>query len=107
MLELVKNLFMSKASESLQEAITSGALLVDVRTPVEFASGSVRGAINIPLNELLKELPKLKNHNTIVVFCRSGARSGRAKRLLEQNGCTQVVNGGMWQDVDVAVRVHN
>ena len=107
MLEIVKTLFIPKDSESLNEAIKTGALLVDVRTPAEFASGSVRGAINIPLDELLRKLTKLKTHNRIVVFCRSGARSGRAKRLLEQHGCSQVVNGGTWQDVDVAVRLYS
>lgn len=103
--KLIKTLFMSHTSKAQHKTIPSEALLVDVRTPAEFASGSVPGAINVPLDGLLTQLPKLKRHNHIVVFCRSGARSAQAKRLLEQNGCAQVVNGGTWQDVNDAVRV--
>ena len=49
--------------------------LVDVRTPEEFNSGSVDGAINIPLSVLEQELSQFKNKENIIVFCRSGARS--------------------------------
>jgi rhodanese-related sulfurtransferase len=72
---------------------------VDVRTPAEFAQGSVKGAVNIPLDQIEKELAKFKGKKNIVVFCRSGNRSSNAKAILEQNGIINVTNGGSWEDV--------
>ena len=76
------------------ECVKNGALIVDVRSNWEFSSGSVPGAINIPLEELPQKLTKLKNKKDIVCFCRSGARSGSAKGFLEQRGFKNVHNGG-------------
>jgi rhodanese-related sulfurtransferase len=58
-------------------------------------SGShIKGSVNIPLAKLPFELAKFKNKKTIVVCCQSGGRSEQAKAILEQNGFTNVVNGG-------------
>ena len=77
---------------------------VDVRTPAEFAQGSVKGAINIPLNQIENQLAKFKGKKNIVVFCRSGSRSSQAKAILEQNGFTNVANGGSWEDVNAKLK---
>jgi phage shock protein E len=79
------------------------AILVDVRTPEEFASGTVNGAINIPVDELESQLTKLNKDAEIVVFCRSGSRSARAAAILEKNGFKHVFNGGTWQQVNSKV----
>lgn len=83
----------------LEQAIKDGALLVDVRSPAEFRSGSVPGAINIPLDTITQQLSRFKGAKNIVVFCRSGNRSRMAEQILKQNGYTMVVNGGTWQQV--------
>lgn len=75
------------------------SFLVDVRTPQEFSEGSVKGAVNIPLSEIESRIDEFKDKKQIVVFCRSGSRSTEAKRILEANGITGVVNGGPWQKV--------
>lgn len=93
----------SSSQEQLKEVINSKAFLVDVRTPSEFAAGSVKGAVNIPLDKLSSQLDKFKKKEQIVVFCRSGSRSGQAKRVLEQNGFKNVTNGGTWQSVQAAL----
>lgn len=70
-----------------QRLVKQGALLLDVRTPGEFASGHVSGAKNIPVQELgsrLKELPP--KGQTIVVYCQSGGRSASASSVLRQAG---------------------
>jgi rhodanese-related sulfurtransferase len=72
---------------------------VDVRTPGEFAQGSVTGAVNIPLDQVQNRIGEFKGKEEIVVFCRSGNRSSQAKAILEQNGITNVINGGSWEDV--------
>ena len=87
----------------LQEAIKENAFLVDVRTPAEFSCGSVKGAVNIPLDQLPGQLSRFKGKQNIVVFCRSGNRSGQAKSILEQNGFRNIINGGAWQNVDQIV----
>ncbi len=99
MLNLLKNLLGHGDSAELSQAIKDGAYLVDVRTPGEYASGSVKGAVNIPLDKLQAELPKLKSKKNIVVFCRSGGRSGQAKAILNNSGFTNVMNGGTWENV--------
>lgn len=80
----------------LEKAIQEGAFLVDVRTPSEFKSGSVKGATNIPLNQLSNKMSKFKNKKHIVVFCQSGMRSGQARRILKSNGFEDTINGGTW-----------
>lgn len=103
MLGIFKNLFGQKDNTELKEVLVDNAYLVDVRTPSEFASGSVKGAVNIPLDKISGQLSKFKGKKNIVVFCRSGNRSGQAKSILEKNGFDNVVNGGTWQNVNSAI----
>lgn len=79
------------------------AFLVDVRTPQEYAEGTVEGSTNIPLNEIEQRLAEFKDKGQIVVFCRSGSRSAQAEAILRKHGFTNVVNGGSWQQVRAVV----
>jgi len=99
-MNILQSLFGGGETIDLKSIIEEGAFLVDVRTPGEFAGGHVSGSVNIPLNNLPAQLGKFKNKKNIVVFCRSGNRSGQAKIILEQNGFTRVVNGGSWERVN-------
>jgi len=103
MFGVLKSLFGQSDNTALNEAINEGAFLVDVRTPGEFASGSVKGAVNIPLDRIQSQLAKFKDKKRIVVFCRSGARSSQAKSILDSNNVPNVINGGTWQNVSEAV----
>ncbi|REG87066.1 rhodanese-like domain-containing protein [Algoriphagus antarcticus] len=96
-------IFGSKDNSQLKEVIEDGAFLVDVRSSGEFASGSVKGAINIPLDRIGSQLAKFKGKKNIVVFCQSGNRSGQAKSILEKNGVQNVINGGSWSNVNQCV----
>ena len=70
-------------------------MIVDVRTVQEFAGGAYPGAVNIPLDEIQKNINKFGNHSReITVYCASGARSAYAQRILQQLGFTNVKNGG-------------
>lgn len=100
-------LFGNTDNSQLTEVIKDGAFLVDVRTPVEFADGSVKGAVNVPLDTVSSQLAKFKDKKNIVVFCRSGNRSGQVKSILEQNGFQNVINGGTWQNVNKVVNQEN
>lgn len=74
---------------------TEFATIVDVRTPEEFKTGHINGAINIPLDKLQERLDEFRQMpKPILAYCRSGARSGMAVGILKQNGIDQAVNGG-------------
>ena len=77
------------------------AILVDVRTPAEFAEGHLPGALNVELDRLADLAPSLlpdKNAH-LLVYCRSGNRSGFAVSMLKNQGYSRLVNmtGGIVQ----------
>lgn len=80
---------------------TGEVVYVDVRTPEEFAAGHVQGAINIPHTEMRERHEELDRYDDeqIVVYCRSGRRSGIAQRILQEEGFTNVENGGGLSDL--------
>jgi phage shock protein E len=100
---IFSNFFRNADNKDLVEVLGKGAFLVDVRTPAEFSGGSVKGAVNIPLETIPRQLAKFRNKQNIVVFCKSGGRSGQAKSILEQNGFQHIINGGSWQNVQQLV----
>jgi phage shock protein E len=82
-------------SKIVHDKIKAGALVVDVRTLGEFASGAYSGATNIPLCDVGKRLAEFGDRKrSVVIYCRSGSRSGQAKAILERNGFADVTNGG-------------
>jgi NADPH-dependent 2,4-dienoyl-CoA reductase/sulfur reductase-like enzyme/rhodanese-related sulfurtransferase len=82
--------------EKTAEKVSSGPIVVDVRTRGEFSTGAVPGAVNIPLDELERRLDELGSDTArdIVVYCASGARSAYAQKMLMQLGFRNVRNGG-------------
>ena len=66
--------------------VAEGALLLDVRSPQEFAAGHIDGAKNIPVDELPRRIAGLDPATPIVVYCQSGMRSARAKKALQAAG---------------------
>ncbi|MEK7346703.1 MAG: rhodanese-like domain-containing protein [Pseudomonadota bacterium] len=71
-------------------------LIIDVRSPGEFASGHVRGSVNVPLDRFAEEIAhQVPDKSTAVVLCcASGGRSGMACNFMQQMGYQQVSNGG-------------
>src|SRR5690606_27195082 len=81
-----------------KQLIKEGAIILDVRSKGEFSRGHVKNSINIPVDELNKNLSKLKDKNkSIICCCASGMRSGAAQKILASNGYKTVFNGGSWQ----------
>jgi len=90
---------MSSLKEIVNHAQTS---IVDVRTIMEYQSGHVEGAVNIPLDEVQSRINEFeKMSKPIVVYCRSGARSGMAMSILKQSGINEVYNGGGLADMQM------
>lgn len=78
-------------SAEAHRLVEAGALLLDVRTPAEFAAGHVAGAVNIPVQELRERLAELPaKEQPVVVYCRSGARSASATAMLREAGHTAI-----------------
>ena len=79
---------------------TKEVTLVDVRTPLEFQGGSLFGAINIPMNEVVARIDELKKMEPLIVFCRSGNRSEHVMHYLRNQGIEEVWNGGGWIELN-------
>jgi NADPH-dependent 2,4-dienoyl-CoA reductase/sulfur reductase-like enzyme/rhodanese-related sulfurtransferase len=73
-------------------ACGSDCLIVDVRTPVEFAADSIDSAVNIPLDELRERLNELPEDKNIILYCGIGLRAYIACRILMQKGYENVFN---------------
>jgi rhodanese-related sulfurtransferase len=84
---------------NLQEVISKGAVIVDVRSKGEYQSGHLRNSINLPVDNLEQNIKKLKKDKAIITCCASGARSASAMRILKSNGFGQVYNGGSWNSL--------
>ncbi|MCL2919501.1 rhodanese-like domain-containing protein [Shewanella litorisediminis] len=83
------------------QLIEQGAMLVDVRTPEEYAAGHLEGAINIPYEVIATEFAKraIDKDTSVVLYCRSGRRSGVANDALNAAGFTRVYNGGGYESL--------
>jgi phage shock protein E len=83
------------SSQELEKLLNlEEAILIDVRTADEFATGAIPGALNIPYDELAGNLPTTNRDEQIVVYCRSGRRSGIARKTLESLGFKNVLDFG-------------
>lgn len=84
------------AADVARKHLAQGALVIDVRSAAEFSSGHLPGAINVPLDELQQNLPRLVKDakQVLLLHCLSGTRSGIAKRQLNGMGHTNVFNLG-------------
>jgi rhodanese-related sulfurtransferase len=65
-------------------------VIVDVRTVTEFDDGHIDGAINIPVDEIGDKLDELDKDDELLVYCRTGNRSGRAVGILKDAGYTRI-----------------
>ena len=72
-----------------------GALILDVRTPREFAQGHAEGALNLPLDRIAQEAGRLDKRQPLLVCCASGARSAVAASQLRAEGF-EALNAGPW-----------
>lgn len=74
--------------------IKEDSVIIDVRTPAEFADGHVEGAINMDLEGGVfeEEFASLDPSQSYIVYCRTGRRSGVAHSILKDNGFTDVID---------------
>lgn len=83
--------------------------IIDVREPSEYQGGHIKGARNIPPDQLIKGASKLSDiakDSTIIVYCRSGSRSAVAINILSGLGYTNVINGINKEQVESKFGLH-
>lgn len=86
----------SKAN--IREVVNSSDVtLVDVRIPEQYAAGTAKNAINIPLAEIQNNIETLKGKK-VVVFCNKGVQADQAMEILKKNG-VEAYDGTSWKNV--------
>ncbi|CAG0926257.1 unnamed protein product, partial [Notodromas monacha] len=80
----------NSTNKTPQQAYHEGAVLIDVRTPEEFALGHMSGSINIPLQIIDQNIAEIRiMKKPVVLVCRSGRRSAQAQSILLEQGLTE------------------
>lgn len=97
MYKALKQLFGIGPGVDYGRLIREGAIVLDVRTPLEFGQAHIAGAINIPIETLRDNMHQLANkHRPIIACCVDGSKSWYAKNLLDANGYRHVYDAGNW-----------
>lgn len=100
MFDTIKNLFGLDKTD-YAELVKNGAIIVDVRSKGEFASGHIKNSNNIPVDQLANNLSRLKDKNKpVITCCASGMRSSTAQNILKNAGYAEVYNGGGWMSLN-------
>ncbi len=90
----------NKMESVIKEYLAKGAVILDVRTQMEWDEGHSEGAEHIVLNLIPLKVEEIKALNKpVIAVCKSGGRSGQAAQFLSSHG-VDIVNGGPWQHVD-------
>lgn len=86
----VKNISINEVPENLKKK----AVLVDVRTPGEYAEGHLPEALNIDVNtdHFTERIAKIRKNKAVLLYCRSGHRSARAAAIMDSLGYRKVYN---------------
>ena len=76
--------------------VAQGTVIIDVRTPAEFAGGHLEGAVNIDVQsgDFASAISQLPTDDTYIIYCKSGNRSGQAMTQMTSLGFTDMVNAG-------------
>lgn len=79
--------------------LAEGTIIIDVRTPAEFATGHLEGALNIDVqgSDFASQVSQLDPTQSYFIYCRSGNRSGQAISQMSNMGFSTMTNGGSVQ----------
>lgn len=82
--------------EQLHQFLARGAQLIDVRSTMEYNQGALNGAINLPINTIQSSIESIDKSKPVLLYCRSGARSGMVQQFLISLGFQDVYNIGSY-----------
>ena len=84
------------AAAEAKQLIDSGAQLLDIRTEAEYEAGHIPGARHVPLADVPKESTGLAKNHPVILYCRSGNRSGPAADAFAASGWdAHSIEGGL------------
>lgn len=91
-------------TEYKQQATTQQGVVIDVRTQEEFASGHLQGAEHADLlnGDFAKSIESLDKDKTYYLYCKTGNRSGKAAKLMQDAGFKNVFNIGGYEELKSA-----
>jgi len=93
--------FGDKSIQIAEFIIKKEAIIIDVRSYEEFASGHIKNSKNIPLQIIESKITDIiKLNKPVIVCCKSGMRSAQAASILKRNGI-ESMNGGGWQSLQL------
>ena len=89
-----------KHAEQPAAVLQSGSVLLDVRSPEEFAAGHLQGAVNIPHDRIAEEIAAAVPDKSVqvILYCRSGRRADTALKTMQAMGYENVSNYGGLED---------
>lgn len=101
---ILSSLFGNK-KKKIDDFISRGAIIVDVRSREEYESGAIPGSKHIPVQNIESQCTTIKQWNKpVICVCASGGRSASATTLLKSKG-VDVLNGGTWVSVNKLVSI--
>lgn len=93
------NFLFGKKNNKIQDFLSKGAIIIDVRSNGEYKSGAIPNSKNIPLQNITSKIQNIKSYKKpIITCCASGMRSGSAAAILKAHNI-EVVNGGNWTNL--------
>lgn len=109
--KIYQTVSVEKFSQLLEQ--NASAFIIDVRTPQEFNSGHITGAVNVDIYDanFKTVLSKLDKSRKVLVYCKSGGRSSSAMEMMKEMGFSEVynLNGGMlaWSNANQPIENAN
>ncbi|PFG33232.1 rhodanese-like domain-containing protein [Sanguibacter antarcticus] len=100
-------LTLSSCADAEQVTVPDDAIIIDVRTPAEYAEGHLEGAqlLDLTGGELAAAIPTLDQDAEYFVYCKSGNRSGQATQLMTDAGITDITDLGSMTDAAEATQI--
>jgi phage shock protein E len=93
--------------DTARNLLDKGAQVIDVRSEQEFRERHLPGAVNVPLDRLSREIPRLApdKEQSLLLHCLSGARSGMGTNMLKKMGYTNAFNLGSYGRAERIINV--
>ena len=89
-------LFGDNKADNVSAYLKKEAILLDVRTKIEYDNAHIKNALHVPLQEIKENIDKIKQLNKpIITYCQSGMRSRNATKILRLEGIDAINGGGM------------
>lgn len=95
---LIRAIQRKKNNSKFHDYLERGAVIVDVRSKLEFQKANNPNSQNIPLTELAGRAEELDKDQIIILCCASGTRSGMAMPILKKKGFLHIFNAGSWKN---------